>query len=107
MKANPGRAIVKSFFTHAMVTVALTAVAFSIGATPLPPAIQWQQSYGGAFDDEPAAIKPTSDGGYIIAGFTKTSSDYFARDGWVVKVDANGNQQWNKSFGGTNVDAFT
>jgi hypothetical protein len=57
------------------------------------------------------SIQPTPDGGYLLAGTAgfgisgnKTNAGFGAADYWVVKVDANGNKQWDKSYGGTDED---
>jgi hypothetical protein len=67
--------------------------------------IAWQKAYGGADDDWLRTIRPTLDGGYIVAGSTSSfgAGDY---DGWVLKLDASGNIQWQKTFGGEKPDAF-
>jgi len=67
-------------------------------------AIQWQKIYGGQKDDQATSIQQTSDGGYVVAGETKS---YGAGnwDVWVLKLDGNGNIQWQKTYGGTNWDS--
>jgi len=68
--------------------------------------LQWHKTYGGSGTDYFFDAKPTSDGGYIAAGFTN-STDYYINaiygnsDVWVVKTDATGNVQWVKSIGGS------
>jgi hypothetical protein len=60
----------------------------------------WNKTYGGIGDDEAYALTQTGDGGYAIAGYTK-SFGVGDRDFWFVKTDADGNMQWNKTYGGT------
>ena len=68
---------------------------------------QWNSTYGGREHDSAHSVKQTSDGGYVIAGFTN-SFGAGNSDVWLFKVDPNGNQQWSKTFGGTKSDgAFT
>ena len=71
--------------------------------------IQWQRNYGGSGTDEAYSIQQTYDGGYIVAG-TSNSSDsditnnHGSDDVWVVKMNAYGSIQWQKSYGGSNID---
>lgn len=64
----------------------------------------WNKTYGGTADDRGEAIKATTDGGFIITGYSRSSDeDVTANSGfydqWIVKLDASGNIQWEKSFG--------
>jgi hypothetical protein len=56
-------------------------------------ASQWANTYGGSSDDYAYSIQQTSDGGYIVAGYTESFGAGYA-DVWVLKLDANGNVQW-------------
>jgi len=58
---------------------------------------QWNRTFGGAGDDSVYSIRNTLDGGYILAG--RTGSYGAGIDAWLIKTDANGNEQWNKTFG--------
>ena len=80
--------------------VTLTTAQFVI-ATP-----NWDKTFGGSDNDEAKSIVQTSDGGYVIAGMTRSNGagNY---DMWLVKTDANGNKQWDKTFGGSQFDEFT
>jgi len=64
---------------------------------------QWNKTYGGAGDDSARALVQSSDGGYALAG-TTNSFGAGGEDFWLVKTDASGNAQWNKTYGGTGND---
>lgn len=61
--------------------------------------VSWSKTYGGAGDDDGWAIAATTDGGYIISGFTN-SFGAGGYDGYLIKTDANGNVSWSKTYGG-------
>ncbi|MPT33479.1 MAG: T9SS type A sorting domain-containing protein [Chryseobacterium sp.] len=71
--------------------------------------IEWQKSLGGSGIDIASNIKETSDGGYIVAGYSNSNDgDVTGNRGgfdyWIVKLDNNGIIQWQKSLGGSNDD---
>jgi hypothetical protein len=66
-------------------------------------AVQWQKSYGGPEDDQAVFIQQTTDGGYVVAGETK-SFGAGSWDVWILKLDGNGVIQWQKTFGGSQKD---
>ena len=63
----------------------------------------WFKTFGDSSYDFGYAVDVTMDGGYIIAGWTR-SYGAGESDVYLIKTDANGNQQWYKTFGGSNYD---
>ncbi|MGN6566567.1 MAG: T9SS type A sorting domain-containing protein [Flavipsychrobacter sp.] len=69
----------------------------------------WEKTYGGSAADAGYAVQITDDGGYILAGATKSlngdvtgyHNSGFGSDYWVVKADASGSLVWEKTLGGT------
>ena len=71
----------------------------------------WDKTFGGSNSDSPNAISKTSDGGYLVGGTSnsnasgdKSENGKGSWDLWVVKIDAGGNQVWDKTLGGSNSD---
>ncbi|MDR0664008.1 MAG: hypothetical protein LBF86_00580 [Helicobacteraceae bacterium] len=74
-----------------------------------PPTIEWQISLGGSADDKARSIQQTKDGGYIIAGYSRSTDGNVTQnqdsaDYWIVKLNANGAIEWQKSLGGSSYD---
>ncbi len=66
----------------------------------------WSKTYGGTGVDYAVTVVQTGDGGYALAGTTRSfgAGDW---DFWLVKTDVNGNMQWNKTYGGTGDDRYS
>ncbi len=64
-----------------------------------------QKTYGGLSDDYAVSAKSTLDGGFLIAGNTY-SFGAGNRDVWILKVDAGGNVEWEKTYGGSGFDSI-
>jgi len=71
--------------------------------------LEWQECLGGSREDSANSIKKTSDGGYVVAGTTSSSDEdvaasYGYRDFWIVKLNSDGNLEWQKCHGGIRDD---
>jgi gliding motility-associated-like protein len=73
--------------------------------------ILWQQLFGGSKQDNIYDAIPTSDGGFLLGGAsasnispTKSQNCRGMTDYWVIKIDEDGNQEWDARYGGNNVD---
>jgi predicted secreted protein len=64
-----------------------------------------ERTFGGVDVEYNYAMINGSDGGYIMAGHT-SSFGAGLTDAWIVKVDSEGNHQWNCTYGGMNDDVF-
>ncbi|WP_138993144.1 Ig domain-containing protein [Larkinella sp. C7] len=89
----------------------IVTLAFWLGSLTVSPAqlLDWQKTLGGTDFDNGRAIKPTSDGGYVVAGDTKSndgdvSGNHGNSDVWVTRLNAFGNVVWQKALGGTGDD---
>lgn len=75
---------------------------------------QWDKRSGSTVSDAAVDVIATSDGGYLMGGWTtggiggdKSEDGRGAEDYWVVKLDVNGTVQWNKRYGGNGMEILT
>ncbi len=72
--------------------------------------VDWVKSFGGTGEDTAQAVMQTSDGGFAVLGYSSsTDGDIVGKttevnDYWLLKLDAEGNLLWNKTYGGTKDD---
>ncbi|TES91464.1 MAG: hypothetical protein E3J87_07785 [Candidatus Cloacimonadota bacterium] len=59
----------------------------------------WTKTYGGKKSDFAFSVQQTSDGGYVVAGFTWSFAEGF-RDVYIIKIDSSGRIIWTKTYGG-------
>lgn len=71
----------------------------------------WDKRFGGDENDALTCVQQTSDGGYILGGYSfsgksgnKTEGTRGNADYWIVKTDSTGVIKWNRRLGGTNSD---
>jgi hypothetical protein len=76
--------------------------------------IVWQKLFGGSGNDSFQAVQQTADNGFLLAGYSYSSNsgtltgynNYGASDGWLLRIDLNGNSVWQKLLGGSVTDVF-
>ncbi len=76
----------------------------------------WDKDFGGNYIDVFSCLQQTTDGGYILGGTSSsqiggdktqnTCGDTTDADYWIIKIDSQGNKQWDKDYGGSNSDYF-
>ena len=73
--------------------------------------IKWQKTLGGKYVDELKSIEQTKDRGYILGGYSnspisgdKLQDNFGLNDFWIVKLDEDGNEQWQLTLGGNKDD---
>ncbi|WP_338870567.1 DUF3616 domain-containing protein [Spirosoma sp. SC4-14] len=70
----------------------------------------WQKIFGGSKTEYVSTVCESSDGGFFIAGNADSNDGDVAgnhgslSDGWVIKLDQNGNLLWKKAIGGSSAD---
>ncbi|AYN66163.1 hypothetical protein D1013_01590 [Euzebyella marina] len=69
----------------------------------------WERTYGGSGFDAASSVVATSDGGYLIAGNSRSGdgdlqSNQGQNDAWVLKINDEGIIVWQRSVGGSQID---
>ncbi len=65
----------------------------------------WSKFYGGSNIDVFRSIELLPDSGFIVAGFTNSFGNG-GYDGWLLRMDKNGDTLWSRTCGTTNWDFF-
>ncbi len=72
--------------------------------------ILWKKTFGGSSDDFGKSITTTSDGGFVLTGYTSSNNGDFSGmnkgsyDIFVIKLNSSGEIVWKKTFGGSSYD---
>lgn len=98
------------FITRKSLLIPIAIIAFTFFARAQDTAIEWQKCFGGSDYDMPEKAIATADGGLVVIGTTLSndgdvSGNEGGYDAWIIKLDAQGNLQWQKTIGG-NYDDF-
>lgn len=67
-------------------------------------ATKFETSIGGNLNDFPNDVICSSDGEYVIAGYSQSFTIDGDNQAYLVKLDKQGKVRWEKNFGGTNDD---
>lgn len=69
--------------------------------------LDWQKTFGGSGSDMLQSIVLTNDGGFILAGVSTSEKDFDKKDSirgqddfWIIKLNAKGDEEWQKTIGG-------
>lgn len=76
--------------------------------------LDWQKSFGGTGRDLLQCVLLTNDGGFLLGGTTesgkgmdKKDEGKGASDFWIIKLNAKGGEEWQKTLGGSGRDELT
>jgi len=66
--------------------------------------VLWTKVYGGTEDEIATGITKTTDGGYVLSGYSRSDNCFSGSNGgfhdyYMLKVDAQGNEMWCQNFG--------
>ncbi len=62
--------------------------------------VEWERAFGGTNADWARSVQQTSDGGFILAGYTNSFGAGDPGDYYLVKTTANGTESWARTYGG-------
>ena len=68
--------------------------------------VEWDEDFGGSSYDRPyGGSVELEDGGFVVAGYTIPSGKTYG-DAYLIKIDRDGNEVWDKNYGGNPVDTL-
>lgn len=67
--------------------------------------VNWTRTFGWAGDDIGFALTESDSGGFLLIGYTDNNGSADT-DGWVIRTDDMGIQEWNSTFGWDGVESF-
>ena len=70
------------------------------------PQIEWQRNFGGSQLEYRGRAFQSADGGYVIAGWSKSAPNFGGADYYVIRLDRLGNEMWRRNYGGTADDVL-
>src|ERR1044072_8916266 len=87
---------------------------FLSAQTKMPGSLEWEKTFGGSKDEKAYSVISTVDHGFLVVGTSKSNDGQVSvhhgstdsTDAWVVKLNSDGDMEWQKSFGGSNSDEF-
>jgi hypothetical protein len=103
-----------------LILISFLAIDYSSGENK-GDAITWDKTFGGRLEDRGFSITQTENGGYAVAGYTILDreqkrdtwraklgyiefSEEKRQDIWIIKLDKNGNMEWEEIFGDNEPD---
>lgn len=71
--------------------------------------IQWQKILNGGYYSSAYSAKQTSDGGYIVAGYTRPyagdgTDNNYPEQYWIIRFNSSGDSQWELLLGGSDTE---
>ena len=65
--------------------------------------LNWSNTFGGSQSDNGLSVISTNDAGFAITGMTRSSGDSDG-DVWLIKVNGNGEMEWERTYGGNETE---